>query len=342
MTDFMQKLDALRQAHLADIDALMLEVAAAESPQDSSLVEMCAYHLRTGGKRLRALLPLAIAQALGHDPRELIALGAACEMLHNATLVHDDLQDGDRVRRGQPTVWAKFGSARAINLGDAMFYWALLLLARLPADSAMLLGLHQRFLRETLRVIDGQEREFLLKEMPNPGMPDYFEMVSGKTSGLFALPMGAAAHFCAAPPGVVAALEVAAGNLGILFQIQDDLLDLYADKGREFRGTDLAEGKFSVLVAHFMSLAPPDKRAWLKEILSADRNLITTRTVDEVAGAFRAYGALQAALDEIVVIRRIALDRPALTDYPELQALLAGMADVFLAPIDHLFDAPQT
>lgn len=337
MTDFMQGLDALKNAHLADIDALMLQVAAADSPPDSSLVEMCTYHLQTGGKRLRALLPLAVADALGHDPRELIALGAACEMLHNATLVHDDLQDGDRVRRDQPTVWARFGEARAINLGDAMFYWAILLLARLPAPPATTLRLNQRFLRETLRVIDGQEREFLLKEMPSPGVSDYFDMVSGKTSGLFALPMGAAAEYCGAPPEVVQALEMAAGHLGILFQIQDDLLDLYADKGRAFRGSDLAEGKFSVLVAHFMHHAPPDKCAWLQEILDADRSLITTRTVDEVAEAFREYGALQAALDEIATLRKLALELPALSAHPALQELLAGMAEVFLAPIDNVF-----
>lgn len=339
MSELMTHLETLRATHLPQIRSLLDAVVAEESPADSSLVTMCSYHMNTGGKRLRALLPLAVGEALGVDASKLVAFGAACEMLHNATLVHDDLQDGDRVRRGEPTIWVKFGEARAINLGDAMFYWALLILMRLDCDIDRREALSKRLLRETLRVIDGQDREFLLKDLENPTMEDYFTMVEGKTSGLFALPMAGAAEFCAAPAPLIAALETAAGHLGVLFQIQDDVLDLYADKGREHRGTDICEGKISALVVHFLAHAPPEQSAWLRGTLEADREAVTHADIDRAAKAFRLEGSLQFALDEIARRRALACDAPIFSDYPDLKALLNAMADLFLEPISPLLNA---
>lgn len=339
MSDLMTHLDALRATHLPQIRGLLDAVVAEESPAGSSLVKMCTYHMDTGGKRLRALLPLAVGEALGVEAEKLVAFGAACEMLHNATLVHDDLQDGDRVRRGEPTIWVEFGEARAINLGDAMFYWSLLILMRLDCDIERREALSKRLLGETLRVIDGQDREFLLKDLQAPTMEDYFTMVEGKTSGLFALPMAGAAEYCGAPAELVAALERAAGHLGVLFQIQDDVLDLYADKGREHRGTDICEGKISALVVHFLAHAPAKQRAWLREILAADRDAVTHAAINRAAEAFRLEGSLQFALDEIARRRALACEAPEFDDYPDLKALLNAMADIFLEPIAPLLDA---
>jgi len=153
----------LSEAHLPAVLALMKEVVQQSNPSDSALGEMCSYHLDTGGKRLRSVLPLLVAEALNADPQPLRAFAAACEMLHNATLVHDDLQDGDAVRRGRASVWAHFGEPQAINLGDAMFYYTLLLLQRLEQPANRVLALTQRTLLETLRVIDGQQRELGFK-----------------------------------------------------------------------------------------------------------------------------------------------------------------------------------
>ena len=79
-------------------------------------------HLETGGKRLRARLALAATEALGHQRADAISWAAACELLHNATLIHDDVQDGDRVRRGEPTVWVRHGIPQAINAGEIESY----------------------------------------------------------------------------------------------------------------------------------------------------------------------------------------------------------------------------
>ncbi len=333
MSDLTSSFERLRHDYLEQIRDLMDTVAAEEAPEGSSLPAMYRYHMDTGGKRLRALLPLAVAEAFEVDPARLIPFGAACEMLHNSTLVHDDLQDRDRVRRGEDTVWVRFGEPRAINLGDAMLYWTLLLVARLECDVARREALSKRLLRETLRVIDGQEREFLLKEDTAPTIDDYFRMVEGKTSGLFALPVGGAAMFCGAPDDVVAELEVAAGHLGVLFQVQDDVLDLYAEKGREHRGTDICEGKISALVVHFLEHAPADEAQWLRQVLEAERDAVGQDDIDRAAELFRERGSLEFAMSEIARRRRLACETRFFADYPAIEHLLEGMADIFLAPI---------
>ncbi|MFB6262683.1 MAG: polyprenyl synthetase family protein, partial [Bradymonadaceae bacterium] len=151
---------ALRDRYAPPLLELMEETIESIPEDGSPLVEMGRHHLQTGGKRLRAMLPLAVGRRLGADPDALLPFGAACELLHNATLVHDDLQDGDRTRRGESTVWSTFGSERAINLGDAMLYWPLLLIDRLDCSAATRNTLYRTTTRQTLSVIDGQDREY--------------------------------------------------------------------------------------------------------------------------------------------------------------------------------------
>jgi geranylgeranyl pyrophosphate synthase/phytoene/squalene synthetase len=315
------------------MDALIKDTLQSTSPAAASLHAMCGYHFETGGKRLRAILPLLTAEALGEDPAVLQPFGAACEMLHNATLVHDDLQDGDAVRRGQETVWKRFGVPHAINLGDAMFYYAVVLAQGLRCDPARKDRVVGRLVRETLRVIDGQEREFVLKRNKDPSLGDYFSMVEGKTSGLFALPMAGAAELCGAPEDVVAALSFAATHLGVLFQIQDDILDLYGDKGRGQRGSDIAEGKRSILVVHALENGSSEQRRWLREVLDRPRDVTTARDTDAVAELFERTGSLRFAIDEMLRRRTLARAVEGLARCPALVTLIDEVCELLWAPI---------
>jgi geranylgeranyl pyrophosphate synthase len=333
--DFRHRFEHAREAWLPAILELAETSIQGSVPAGSSLPGMARYHMKTGGKRLRALLPLLTAQALGRDPAALIPFGAACEVLHNATLVHDDLQDGDRLRRGEPTVWAHYGQPQAINLGDAMFYWTLLLVQRLDAPPALREAVAQRVLIETLRVIDGQEQEFALKTRP-PSLEGYFAMVEGKTSGLFALPMAGAALFCGAPAEVVEDLAEAARHMGVLFQVQDDVLDLFGAKGREMVGTDIAEGKRSALVVHALTTLPAADRSWLATLLDSPREQTRPEHIEEAIEILRSCGSLDFALDELERRRGAALAVPSVAGDPALRELVGGMCDVFLAPIQPL------
>ena len=331
--DLMAELGELGERHMGAILGLIEQVMSDSVGATSSLNRMTAYHMSTGGKRLRALLPLAVARALDVPEHKLIPFGAACELLHNATLVHDDLQDGDRVRRGQPTIWVEFGQARAINLGDAMLYATMLLADALEMDVAKRHEAMTRIARETLRVVDGQEREFLLKERERPTAAEYFAMVEGKTSGLFALPVAGAAALCGASSELLDALQEATRHLGVIFQIQDDVLDLYGDKGREEPGSDIGEGKISMLVVSALQRAAGEEAAWLRALLRRERADITREDIARASALFESSGALKAAFDEMDRRAGIALEHPVIARHPTLAALLAGMTEVFLAPI---------
>ncbi len=329
----LEKLERCKGEHWAEIERLIRETVEAYTPAGSLLGEMCGYHLQTGGKRLRALIPLLTAEALEADPVRLRPFGAACEMLHNATLVHDDLQDGDTVRRGQDTVWKHWSAAQAINLGDAMFYYALALVGRLDVPLATRAAAADGLLRGTVRVIDGQVREFLLKNDPAPTVDKYFCVIEGKTAGLFEIPIAGAAQLAAAPSPVLGAVQTAARDLGVVFQIQDDLLDLYGQKGRDRRGSDIAEGKISALVVHALGRAPAAEAARLRAILAKPREQTTDADVDEVDRLFRSCGSVRFALDEIERRERAVAERSELRAIPRLHELLVGLGDAFLEPI---------
>jgi geranylgeranyl pyrophosphate synthase len=334
--DIQARFRAASERWLPAILELIREIGLEGLERGSTLQAMSAYHFDTGGKRLRALLPLLVAEELGRDPVGMLPFGAACEMLHNATLVHDDLQDGDRLRRGRATIWARHGVPQAINLGDAMFYWALLLLGRLSATPEAREAAAGRLLRETLRVIDGQEREFLLKTSLDPRMEDYFSMVEGKTSGLFALPIAGAAELCGADPALVHALAEASRHLGVLFQIQDDLLDLYGEKGRGERGSDIGEGKRSVLVVHAMTHASPAARERLRAILDAPREATGPEEVAEALGILEETGSTRFAMAEIRRRRRASVEASGLRVHAGLHDLLGRVGDLMLHPISTL------
>lgn len=335
-------LETLREEHVDDVMATARDVVASESTGSEStgnspLLEMCDYHLETGGKRLRAILPLAVAEALETPPRKLYPFAAACELLHNATLIHDDLQDGDELRRGEPAVWREYGTEHAINLGDALLYWPLLALQRLEVSDSLHRQCIARFARQMIAVIDGQQREFELREANRPSRDDYLRMVEGKTAALFALTAAGAAELAGASDRRVDALESAATHLGILFQIQDDVLDLYGDKGRGECGGDIREGKISVLVVDFLERAPSNRARRLLQVLRTDREEVSSAEIDEVSEMFRRNGSLEAALDRIEARQKAAVELPGLADHARLRGLVSNLAELFIDPIEHLF-----
>lgn len=298
---------SFREAWWPTIQQVMEDVVSAATAEGSPLRRMFAYHLQTGGKRLRAILPLLIGEALGAPVTRIVPFAAACEMLHNASLVHDDIQDGDSMRRGNPTVWKKFGIAQAINLGDAMIAFTMTSLDRLEVDPPLREQVKTRVLREMLRVIDGQAMEFDLKTTRDITIEDYMAMAERKTSSLFSLPVGGGALLSGVDEAVERALVASAHQIGILFQIVDDLIDLFGDKGRGASGGDIREGKRSVLVAHFMQSASSAETEWLCGILDKPPTATTAEEIEAVRKAFEKSGSLAFALNELDRRRQAAL-----------------------------------
>ena len=170
------------EALLADVEVLMAELAG---PNRAG--QMAREHLDTGGKRLRAQLALEVSHALGCCAQEAVPWAAAVELLHNATLVHDDVQDGDTERRGHPTTWARHGTAQAINVGDLLLMLPFLAIARLPRGVARA-GLSEDLARAACDVVRGQALELDLLPERRFDADSYRTAVRGKTGALLALP----------------------------------------------------------------------------------------------------------------------------------------------------------
>lgn len=325
-------MERLRGEHWPAIEAAM-ELVAPRATEPGTLPDMTWYHLDTGGKRLRAVIPLALAEAWGTDPTNMIPFGAAVEMIHNATLVHDDLQDGDTHRRGRETVWRRYGDAQAINCGDAMFFYALAVLEQLDVSPALRARLVSLATRCTLDVIGGQVAEFRLKDAAAPSEQAYLAMIRGKTSGLFVLPLVGAGVLVGLDEPRLAALEEAGSHLGVVFQVQDDLLDLVGDKGRDQRGTDIAEGKISLPAAHFLATAPEPQRSEAEAIIRKPREDTTAADIARTMELFEENGSIRHGIELIRRTERQIAAAAALLDNPSAAEVLTGLVDVFLEPI---------
>ncbi|HEX8273341.1 MAG TPA: polyprenyl synthetase family protein [Longimicrobiaceae bacterium] len=316
---------------LPEVEALMDRLAAEEGGEPAG--SMVRGHLATGGKRIRARLALAAMEALD-EPREAgVAWAAACELLHNATLVHDDLQDGDRVRRGRPTVWALHGPAQAVNAGDLLLMLPYLALEQLEAGLDRRWTLARALAGHAAAVVRGQAAELALDPWSETDWPAYRAIAEGKTGPLFQLPVEGAAVLAGRTPEEARRLACGFRALGLLFQLQDDVLDLYGEKGRGAPGSDLREGKISALVVEHLALHPGDA-PWLRELLAAPRRDTPQADVELAVERFRTGGALERVLARIDAAAREALGAAGLADEPGLRHLAAELAAVALHPIE--------
>ena len=200
---------------------------------DRRMIEFCGtgpiaegvrYHLSTGGSRVRARLGLDTARAL--DLPNPVAEACACgpELLHNASLIHDDLQDEDTTRRGYPAVWQRFGPAAAISVGDVMISAAFASAACHPDPARAIALLHDAITR-TAR---GQARDLM---RPRLDLASYRKLVAEKTGPLFALPVRLALA-AADADGDAAAAEIG-DTLAVAYQVLDDIRDRDADRAAD-------------------------------------------------------------------------------------------------------------
>ena len=322
---------------LFEVEILMEALALEES--DGLATRMLREHLQSGGKRLRARLVLSALEALGCDSAKGTGWAAACELLHNATLIHDDIQDGDRTRRGHPALWVRYGTDQATNAGDLMLMLPFLAILRVPVAPEIHCGLVRTLSTYATGIAGGQIAE---REITRNGTVDwgcYRRAAAGKTSGLVMLAVEGAALLAGRSDAQAKALALAVEPLGVLLQLQDDVLDLYGDKGRNERGSDLREGKISALVVEHLRLHPADA-PWLLEILVLPRNATPDTEVEKAISRFRVGGALGAVLARIrceVETLRSAL---ALQRESALRVLALDFVNEVLRPIRPLLDMP--
>lgn len=330
----MNRSGALSDSLLPQIESRLASFLAEKAHQGivfNSL--MTRYHLSTGGKRLRALIPSSVYTVCGADAESAIPLGCALELIHNATLVHDDLQDGDQIRRGQAAVWKKWSPAQAINCGDALFQFATELVCDMKTDGEALARVIRRLAQGTLRVIEGQAQEFLMKEERFPSVERYLEVAEAKTAALVATAVVCAMESLGANERALASAEDAALQAGVLFQLQDDLLDLYGEKQRDQPGNDIAEGKISVLIALFNEKASQDDRERMAAILRAPREQTSEEEIENAMRLLGKYRIKEAALGQVAGIQARLENHELRVHAPPVHRLILELSARFLDPI---------
>lgn len=207
-------------------------------------------HLATGGKRLRPLLALLVAEELDVPAAASRPLALAVELLHNAFLIRDDIEDGDRLRRGKPALWVAIGVEPAMNVADLLLSEAFRLIASTPAAPDRVLLLSRLYAESLQETVLGQAADLEHRGCTNLDLDAWFPLAEQKTGAYLAFSLVGPAVLAGWPEGELEPLGRAGRALGVSFQIRDDLIDLTAGKGREAPGADLREGKPSILVAH--------------------------------------------------------------------------------------------
>jgi geranylgeranyl diphosphate synthase type I len=208
-----------------------------------------AEHLPSG-KRLRPLLCLMACQEVGGDPRRALPAAAAVEILHNFSLVHDDVEDGDELRRHRPTVWAIWGVPQAVNVGDGMFALAFAALQRLPqagVDAQNTLAALRLFTDMCLALTEGQHLDMSFERRSDVTVAEYMRMIHGKTAALIGASLAIGGLVGGATRTQDRALQRFGQAIGLAFQIQDDLLGIWGDPAvtGKAAGNDLLRKKKS-------------------------------------------------------------------------------------------------
>jgi len=264
-----------------------------------TLAEVARYHLDSGGKRLRGRLALDAGLAIETEPAAALAIATSVELVHHASLVHDDLQDADRQRRGQLSVWARYDKPTALLLGDALLAQAFEELGGLPGShsGAAVVALS----RCITGLARGQHSDGACASGTDRHPAAYEELARAKTGLLFALPLELLALHRFGPGPVASAAASAAALVGVAFQIYDDVADVAGEKGRAV-GSDLRCRRFSAVVMHHALAVGPGAIDALRPLpLEKRAELVLTgpgvpRTLDHQSDVLRRAAAEAAAL----------------------------------------------
>ncbi len=293
---------------------LQKQVARLDQPRTKPFHEMLTYHMGwTGagagpeatGKRIRPVLVLLCAAACGAEWQRALPAAAAIELVHNFSLVHDDIQDNSPKRRGRDTAWVKWGAPMAINAGDALFVMSsqavIDLKASYPAEVVMRAAevLHKTCLDLTM----GQYLDMSYEERRDLVVADYWPMISGKTAALLAACCQIGALLGGADEAQQEVYRSFGHYLGLAFQVQDDILGIWGDEtvtGKSV-ASDLVEGKNSLPVLIGLGKRGKFAERWAQGPIQAEE-------VEELARVLAAEGGYGEAKEASIQMTDMAIN----------------------------------
>ncbi len=288
----------------------------------ASLYEPTHYVLSGGGKRIRAILVMLAAEAVGGNGPDALNAGVGVEILHNFTLVHDDIMDSAATRRGRATVHTRWDSSTAILAGDVMIGLAYsALLAQPPARSVDVM---RAFTNGIVDVCEGQALDREFETRANVSLADYMHMIAMKTGRLVETAAEVGGLVGMGDDAQIAGLRAYARHIGQAFQIQDDLLDITAEEAEFGKriGGDVIEGKKTYLLIQALDRAHSAEDRALLERFIANKGLPADQ-VDAMRGLYQRNGVLEAAREDVrLYIERAKDDLAVLPTTPAREMLV--------------------
>jgi len=287
---------------LIKVDQKMMSRVEGYHPDLTAALE---HLVNSGGKRIRPIVTLLMGSLLGAEEESLISLSASIEMLHTATLVHDDLIDGALLRRGNPTLNSHWTAAATVLTGDHIFAQAAMLAAELDNTEAM------RLFAETLSIIVNGEISQLFGRNHLPSRDDYYHRIYEKTGSLFALSARAAALISPADRKYIQPAEAFGTEIGKAFQIVDDVLDFTGDQARVGKpiGNDLRQGTPTLPAIYYGEQHPEDE-----VLLACLEGSVSETEADELILRINQSGVIERALNDAKECAKNAVQN--LRDFP--------------------------
>src|SRR6266498_1890271 len=289
---------------------LQRQVSRLDNPRSKAFHEMLTYHmgwtgegagLEATGKRIRPLMLLLCTASCGADWQSALPAAAAVELVHNFSLVHDDIQDNSDKRRGRSTVWVKWGAPMAINAGDALFVMSNQAIMDLKEYYApdMIVKAAEILHNTCLELTRGQFLDMSYEERNDLGVDDYWPMVAGKTAAL----LSACCHIGSLLGGADEARQEAYRSfghyLGLAFQVQDDILGIWGNEAMTGKSaaSDLVEGKNSLPVLAGLSANGKFAARWKQGPINPDEVEEMARLLSNEGGYSTAYEASKQMTD---------------------------------------------
>ncbi len=276
-------LQTLSEEMIPAIEAEMRLVLEVDKSAGDRFWGMMHYHMgwaeaslepanHKSGKRIRPLICLLTCLASGSDWQKAIPAGAALELLHNFTLIHDDIQDNSPTRRGRPTLWKIWGPEQAINSGDAMFALSHLAMARLlerDIPAATVVQALRRLDETCIELTRGQYNDMRFEQEETVTVDEYLAMIDGKTAALLSLATELGALIAGKDAKTVAHYAAFGRELGLAFQVRDDILGIWGDESLigKSAATDIATRKKSLPVLYGL-----EKSEKLRELYADSNN----------------------------------------------------------------------
>lgn len=258
----------------------------------------------TGGKRIRPALCLFTAETLGGRALDAMPGAVAIELVHNFSLVHDEIQDHDFERHHRPTTWARLGEGQAINVGDFLYTRAVRALTDAPGDAKRLLRALSILHESIGRMIEGQWQDIAFEQRDSVTIDEYIAMVAGKTGALLGAPLELGAILAGVPERQASLVGEWGRAVGLAFQVQDDYLGIWGDPNETGKSNtnDIRRRKKTLPVVH--ALQQPRAKDIIRTIYAQPE--IGDDAVKTVLAALEAAGVQQACRDKSAELSRAA------------------------------------